>query len=182
MAQPIDDDTLQRLYDGDLSPLEARSVEARVATDPAAQRRLDELRWLGAALRETADELGAEAPSDAMFAAIQARIATPEKAALGERLRVLSSEWLTHRRGRLIPAVATAAVAAAALIAVLKPVSPPAESALRPDGQPGAVYAFAKGSQVENVDFGTSTGTVFEVDNEGVAAAVVWISDDEGEP
>lgn len=171
MAQPIDDDTLQRLYDGDLSPLEARSVEARVATDPAAQKRLAELRWLGAALRETTDALGAEAPSDAMFAAIQARITTPEKAALGERLRVLSSEWLTHRRGRVIPAVATAAVAAAALIAVLRPVSPPAEE-----------VGFAKGSQVENVDFGTSTGTVFEIDNQGVAAAVVWISDDEGEP
>lgn len=171
MAQPIDDDTLQRLHDGDLSPLEARSVEARVATDPAAQKRLAELRWLSAALRETTDALGAEAPTDAMFAAIQARITTPEKAALGERLRVLSSEWLTHRRGRLIPAVATAAVAAAALIAVLRPVSPPAEEG-----------GLAKGSQVENVDFGTSTGTVFEVENQGVSAAVVWISDDEGEP
>jgi anti-sigma factor RsiW len=168
MATPIDDDTLQRYHDGDLSPLEARGVAARVAEDPAARKRLEELAWLSAGVRQAAEQLAASVRADALFAAIEAQLDRAEKPTRGERLRVLSSEWIAQKRSALIPMAATFAVAAAALIAVLRPPTPTAET-----------IVLAKGSQVENVDFGTSTGTVFEVDNQGVAAAVVWISDED---
>lgn len=168
MATPIDDDTLQRYHDGDLSPLEARRVATLVAADPAAKKRLEELAWLSARVREVGAELSASVRTDELFAAIEAQLDKAQRPTRGEHLRVLSSEWIAHKRSALIPMAATFAVAAAALIAVLRPPTPPAETVV-----------LAKGSQVENVDFGTSTGTVFEVDNEGVAAAVVWISDED---
>jgi hypothetical protein len=38
------------------------------------------------------------------------------------------------------------------------------------------------GTRIENVDFGSNTGTVFEIEDHGRAVAVVWISEDEEAP
>jgi anti-sigma factor RsiW len=129
MASPIDDDTLQRFYDGDLSPQEARSLEAQIAGDPTAQRRLRELGRLSVLLREAADELSSTLDSDALFARIEASITAPAKApprtsvarTLTERpsAQRAAMTWLTRRRATLVPAFAATAVAAAALFAVL---------------------------------------------------------------
>jgi anti-sigma factor RsiW len=122
----LDDDLLQRYFDGELSPVEERSVRGQVEGDAAAQARLRELAKLS----------------------------------------------------ELIPTVASLAVAAAALVVLLVPHETSEKLATVP--APAAVQT-VHGSRVENVDFGKSTGTVFEVDNEGVSAAVVWIADDEEE-
>ncbi|HVZ35644.1 MAG TPA: hypothetical protein VG963_24630 [Polyangiaceae bacterium] len=177
MATPIDDDTLQRYYDGDLSPLEEHSVNARIEADPAAQKRLAELARLTQMMRDSADELGRSVRSAALFAQIEAKLAKPEQVGFGSRLRVVASEWLEHRRATLAPIVTAALVAAITLVAVVGPnerelVELPASGEI---GSAEAVH----GSRVEHVDFGASTGTVFEIDNGGVSAAVVWITDDE---
>jgi len=199
---PIDDDTLQRFYDGDLSPLEEHGVQARIEADPAAQQRLAELGRLTELIREGAEQLGESVHSNALFAAIEAKLAEPDKVGFGARLRVMSGEWLEHRRASLIPLVAATAVAAVTLMVVIKPnpalpesthstpstlAHAPAEdphAAPGPQAAPAAATQVAEvhGSSVENVDFGSSTGTVFEIDNEGVAVAVVWITDDEETP
>ena len=184
MATPIDDDILQRFHDGELSPSEARSVQAQVARDPAAQRRLRELAQLGALLRDAADELSSGLDSEALFASIEARIAAQPTPTVGARLRVATSEWFAHRRATLVPALAATAVAAATLIAVLRPLEDAPQVAvqiqhLEQKAPPIAVASLVKGSSVEEIDFGSSTGTVFEIDNQGVGVAVVWISDEE---
>jgi anti-sigma factor RsiW len=189
---PIDDDTLQRFYDGDLSPLEEHGVQARIEADPAAQRRLAELGQLTELIREGAEELGASVQSNALFAAIEAKLAEPDQVGFGARLRVMGGEWLEHRRASLLPLVAATAVAAVTLMVVVKPNSqlPENSSAATPSAQKAAPVAPTQvltqvaevhGSSIENVDFGASTGTVFEIDNEGVAVAVVWITDDDEE-
>jgi anti-sigma factor RsiW len=186
MATPIDDDTLQRFYDGELSPAERRSVEARVAGDPAAQRRLRELAQLSTLLRDAADAMSRDLDSEALFASIASRIDAQPAPGFGARLRVVTSEWMAHRRATLVPAMAATAVAAATLIAVLRPADPGVQIAVqeqqlaqKPQSAPaGAV----KGSRIEEVDFGSSTGTIFEIDDQGVGVAVVWISDDEEAP
>lgn len=190
MATPIDDDTLQRFYDGDLSPLEEHGVQARIEADPAAQRRLAELGELTELMCEAAGELGRQAPSTALFASIEKRLSSEPPLGAGERWRVIGGEWLEHRRLTLVPLVAATAVAAATLMVVLRPAETMLPAAPR-EAQPEAVATQVEppvhvpavhGSQVENVDFGQSTGTVFEIDNEGVAVAVVWITDDEELP
>src|SRR5690349_17788446 len=172
----LDDDLLQRFYDGDLTPDEERSVRAQVSLDPGAQRRLSELATLHELMQ--APLLGAVSglDGDALFARIQADIAQQKQLGFGDRLRVLSGEWFEHKRGVLLPAAASLAAAAAALIILLVP-----REAQQPSGGEPAL-AQLHGTSIENVDFGQSTGTVFAVDNEGVSAAVVWISDDEEAP
>ncbi|MDB4976155.1 MAG: hypothetical protein JWN48_4496 [Myxococcaceae bacterium] len=191
-APEIDDDTLQRFYDGDLSPLEEHSVQQRIEGDPLAQRRLAELGQITELLRESAMTLGDSVHSSGLFAAIEARLAEPDDTRFGARFKMMTSEWVEHRRAALVPFVAATAVAAVTLFAVVKPGEPslisvsseaPGSEASSSAPEPAQLAATAPvqvhGSRVEDVDFGSSTGTVFEIDNQGVAVAVVWISDDE---
>lgn len=173
----LDDDTLQRFYDGALSADEERSVRAEVANSARAQARLSELSRLSDLLRGSLAEQARQVDSDALFRSIEAGIARDRPLGLGERLRVVGSEWFEHKRGVVVPAVASLAVAAAALLTFLSPHEVPEREA---EGAPPQA-ALVHGSSIENVDFGASTGTVFEVDSEGVHAAVVWIADDEEE-
>jgi hypothetical protein len=174
----LDDDLLQRYYDGDLTPAEERNVRTELSHDAAARRRLDELAQLSELMRGPMLEAAGNLDSDALFAGIEAGIRQQKALGFGERLRLVGGEWYEHKRGVLLPAAASLAAAAAVLVLLLVP-----REAQQPDGvDPGALVAQVHGTRVENVDFGQSTGTVFEVDNEGVSAAVVWISDDEEAP
>lgn len=188
MAMQLDDDTLQRYYDGELSPIEERVVRARVQGDLEAQKRLRELARLSELFRVAATDMGESLDSDALFADIQAGIKRQAGLGFGERLRVVSSEWFEHKRALVIPLAVAGAVAAAALLTLATPATHAPEqlaekSAHAPVSAPsmGAPAApSVQGSHVENVDFGSNTGTVFEIESEGVATAVVWISDEEG--
>ncbi|HEX5657809.1 MAG TPA: hypothetical protein VFX59_11470 [Polyangiales bacterium] len=184
----LDDDLLQRFYDGDLTPLEEHGVQAQIEADPAAQRRLAELGRMTELLREGTAELGGKLESNALFAAIERELQQPSRVPTRTRLRVLSSEWLQHRRGTVVYLAGTAALAAATLLAVLRPSTQVTDDngglVLAPGEERAPVVPTEEaialhGSSVEDVDFGANTGTVFELDNEGVAVAVVWISDDE---
>jgi anti-sigma factor RsiW len=201
MTTSLDDDTLQRFYDGDLSPLEEHGVQARIEADPDAQRRLLELGRMTEVLRDGTAELGDSLDANALFAAIEGRLDKPGQVGVGSRLRVITSEWLEHRRSAVVSLAGAAAIAATTLLVVLRPGANAPESdgslVLAPGEQAPATLpmpeevapaepaaqkvAAVHGSSIEEVDFGGSTGTVFELDNEGVAVAVVWISD-EGEP
>jgi anti-sigma factor RsiW len=186
MAQKIDDDTLQRYYDGDLSPLEASSVRAELAAAPEARARLDQLAKLSELMKLSAEELSRDLDGDALFASIRSGIDRDQTTG-GERLRVIASEWVEHRRASLVSAAAIAAVAAAALFVVMKPAQPTEDELARSVPSPReerrtAIAANVHGTRIENVDFGDSTGTVFEIQDEGVATAVVWISDEEEMP
>jgi anti-sigma factor RsiW len=178
----LDDDTLQRYYDGELPVSQAQAVQKQVEQSPAAQRRLQELSRLGDLIRMAAAEAASDLDSDALFSRIETGIGEQKRLGFGEHLRVLGSEWREHRRGVLVPMLGGALAAAAALAIVLVPRQ--AEElgvGSRPVG-PDMGGVVAHGTRIENVDFGSNTGTVFEIDNEGVAAAVVWIADDEEEP
>jgi anti-sigma factor RsiW len=179
MATPIDDDTLQRFYDGDLSPLEEHSLSARIEGDVDAQRRLAQLSKLSELLRDNAHELAKGVDSAALFGAIEAKLADATQPSFGSRLRVISSEWLDHKRTAVVPIVAATAVAAAVLLMVVRGNAPQVSESSDSTAQIGAEI---HGSRVENVDFGTNTGTVFEIEDRGVAVAVVWIAEDEESP
>lgn len=172
----LDDDTLQRYFDGDLTPVEEVRVRAEVERSPTAQARLKELAQLSELLRSTLHEAGAGLDADALFAGIQSDIRKQTALGFGERLRLMSSEWIEHRKAVLVPTVASLAVAAAALVVLMVPreTSDPVAQTV-----PGVSAPAVKGTRIENVDFGESTGTVFEVESQGVGAAVVWIADDE---
>jgi hypothetical protein len=177
----LDDDTLQRYFDGELPAREAQAVQKQVEQSPEAQRRLRELARLGDLIRLSAAEAARDLDSNALFSRIEAGIREQKQLGFGERLRVLGSEWSEHRRGVLVPMLGAAAAAAAALVIVLVPRHAAEPSVGLKPAAPELAIAMTHGSRIENVDFGSNTGTVFEIDNQGVAAAVVWIADDEEE-
>jgi len=190
MATELDDDTLQRYYDGDLSPLEARTVRAQIEADPAAQGRLARLERLSDMLGIAAEEMGSGLDSSALFAGIEKDLKREQQVGLGERFRVIAGEWREHKRGAVISVGGAMAIAAAALLIVVgrgPDESSQARSMPRPREERKERLAeiapveapSVHGSQIENVDFGQNTGTVFEVENAGVKTAVVWIADEE---
>ena len=174
MARELDDETLQRYYDGELSPVEERSVRARVEKDPEAQAELAQLARLSEMMQTAAEEMGSGLDADGMFAAIEQ----------GERFRVIRSEWVEHKKGVVVPLVAATAVAAAALFTVAGP-APKDETTFAGNDQPPVTVKpqppapQVHGTQVEDVDFGSNTGTVFQIESKGIATAVVWIADEE---
>jgi anti-sigma factor RsiW len=183
MPMQLDDETLQRYHDGDLSPVEERAVRARVEQDPDAQRRLKELEQLGSLIRLAAEEMGRKVDSDALFASIEAGIQKEAELGAGARLRLIVGEWSARRKHVLLP---LAAAAAAAAVAVIKlPARHAGDSETARSVQQREVVRVADstqavhGSHIEDVDFGSNTGTVFEIENEGVMTAVVWIADEE---
>jgi anti-sigma factor RsiW len=180
MTMALDDDTLQRFYDGALSPDEERSVRAEVETSPSAQERLAELARFSDLMRGALLSRAHELDSDVLFRSIETGIAEDQALGLGARLRVLGSEWLEHKKGVIVPALASMAVAAAALLTFLAPHGTVDPGVVLPEDS-APLAALVHGSSIENVDFGQSTGTVFEVESEGVRAAVVWIAEDDEE-
>jgi anti-sigma factor RsiW len=176
----LDDDTLQRFYDGALSPDEERSVRAQVETNPGAQARLAELARFSDLMRGPLLAHAGELDSDALFRSIETGIAQDQALGLGARLRVLGSEWLEHKKSVIVPALASVAVAAAALLTFLAPHGTVDRDVVLPEDS-APLAALVHGSSIENVDFGQSTGTVFEVESDGVRAAVVWIAEDDEE-
>lgn len=177
----LDDDILQRYFDGELAPSEESRVRAEVERTPQAQARLKELAQLSELMREGLANAAMQLDSDALFADIQAGVRKQAALGFGERFKLISSEWLEHRRNVVVPTAASLLVAAAALVVLLVPREAQDPVATVPTSQSNPGAPVVHGSRVENVDFGKSTGTVFEVDNEGVGAAVVWIADDEEE-
>jgi hypothetical protein len=178
----LDDETLQRYFDGELPVKQAQAVQKLVEGSPDAQRRLRELARLGDLIRMAAAEAARDLDSDVLFSRVEAGIREQKALGFGEHLRVLSAEWREHRRGVLVPMLGAAVAAAAALAIVLVPrhVEEPGVGSRPVSPDLGGVIAH--GTRIENVDFGSNTGTVFEIDNEGVAAAVVWIAEDDEEP
>jgi anti-sigma factor RsiW len=181
MSTKLDDETLQRYYDGDLSPVEERAVRARIESDPSAQRRLEGLEQLSALIRMSAEEAGNQVASDSMFAAIEQQI---EREPAKPKLSVVSNPLRKERRRALIWPLAGVAAAAAAMVVMFVARDAGDDAAARSAKKKeitrtAEVEPETHGTQVEHVDFGKSTGTVFHIENEGIATAVVWITDDE---
>lgn len=154
-------------------------MQLRIEGDPDAQRRLAKLAKLTELMQAGADELGQQVDSKALFAGIEARLAAAEKPGFGARLRVVGGEWLEYRRTTLMPIVAAGAVAAATFFLVTRSERPVESGGPQERLVATSEDAVVHGTVVENVDFGSNTGTVFEIENGGVAVAVVWITEDE---
>lgn len=173
-------DKLHRYFDRDLSEDESTAVAREVAgTDDEA--RLAALGRIGELVRLEADA-AADFDADALFGRIQSGLAAQPN----PRLRVIQGQ----RKNRTFVAVG-AVVALAAAVTLFFVTRPPSvdETAAHPfdtrrevlvDNTEAPVLVHPPGgSEVENVEWGASTGTVFHVEgSEGQPLAVVWI--DEG--
>jgi hypothetical protein len=198
----IEDSELQRFFDGDLPADQASEVQRAMDTDAALRARFAQLERLQQLMRMSAEQALDEVGFEGMYANIQAGIAADcDSAGHGSEengsvdghgwARIVAwfrARWaaLTEGRAQLwMPVAGTAAVAAAVLLmfyapqreTMLERPTLPSEGreAVGPGARPGQV---ARHSEVVTVDFGTSTGSVFEIDlAEGGSTPVVWIND-----
>lgn len=103
----IPDELLSGYLDDELGPEDRARVEAALEADPTVAERLADLAAVSGALRSTLERAADEADFTGFADRVVERL-PPFRPPLGERLRVIVSEWFTYRRPALIAgAVAT---------------------------------------------------------------------------
>jgi hypothetical protein len=185
------EDRLQQYFDGELSGEDAdamrRELDAKDERGEELRAKLAGLEHLRGMVRMGTEARAAEADSEAMWAAISARVGddivddepmfpAPPGTLKAERraLEGIKGGKKAEKRRPMVwmGIIGTITAAAAALLLVVRPWEPtePVISAPHP------------GSEVVEVDFGYSTGAVFTVEGQqGARYAVVWISDEKPE-
>lgn len=197
-APHVNDDLLQREYDGDLQGAELTQLQAHLATCHVCSARRAAFARLSKMVADAALAGASGLDSNALFARIERGIAADgvqakpsEKTAEKPMAPVVQlSAW--RKLSTLTAAGAGLAVAAAVLLMVYKPgggTDRPGEiaegvepsSATSAPANTGTPEALPPGhSEVVQVDFGNSTGTVFDIAMaDGSSTPVVWINDDE---
>lgn len=180
----IDDDKLQRLFDGDLTEGEEKILNRDVAKSDMEQARMAQLDRLGDLVRFAGDDVSASLDSNALFARIEEGVA----ADTSPRLQLIGNEPKRQRTIGVV-AVGLTMAAAVALVFYLMPAHVDPGLAANPmddrrevlveNDLPMVEVHPPAGSAVEQVDFGSNTGTVFEVEGaEGQPLAVVWIAEE----
>ncbi|MBW1760964.1 MAG: hypothetical protein JRG67_02155 [Deltaproteobacteria bacterium] len=166
-----EDDRLQMFFDGELAPEEEAAVRRDLEGSPEGAAQLHEWEQLRQAMKGVSTDWAANIDSEALFARIESEINAPvvpiERPKQEQPvLRVVPG----GRERRVWGGVATGFAAAAAIF--LAVMAWP-ESHLDP-------APAARGSEVVEVDFGSNTGTIFEVEGgAGESLAVIWIDDEE---
>lgn len=191
MIAPDREDMLQQYFDGELPPPEADAVRAALADDEELRAKLDGLEHLRTLLRAVlAPERVTGVDSDALFASIRSRLdedegeVTEAPDAAPPRLRAIeggADEEPAERRGSAVwMGVVGGVLAAAAAVwfLVIRPGDPVGETETPRDPIAGHVIP-SPGSEIEEIDFGYSTGAIFQIEGrEGASYAVIWISDE----
>ena len=167
-----EDEKLQMFFDGELAPEEEAAFRRELESSPEDAAQLRELEQLREAMQSVSADWAGEIDSDALFARIEADISAPVIPIDRPVERPVLREVPGPRERRVWGAAATGfAAAAAVFLAVIA----------WPEGTPqGADQLAVRGSEVLEVDFGSNTGTIFEVEGgAGESLAVVWIDDEQ---
>jgi anti-sigma factor RsiW len=166
-----EDERLQMFFDGELAPEEEVAVRLELERSPEGAAQLREWEQLRSAMKRVSAEWAGEIDSDALFARIESDIGAPVVPIERAKPKIPALRAVPGGRERRVwGGVATGFAAAAAIfLAVMA----------WPDPQLDPTPVI-RGSEVLEADFGSNTGTIFEVEGgAGESLAVVWIDDEE---
>ena len=182
-TEHIDDDKLQRFYDGELTEGEAAVISRAIEADATEGARVAQMRRLGEILRSAGEIEADTIDSEALFVRIERGI----EAEPNPRFRVIEGAKRRQRTGAVV-GMAMAVAAAIALAFLMRQPTPPVaqypgddsrEMLAEVEDLPHVNIHPPAGSSVERVEFGANTGTVFEVEgDQGQPLAVVWIAEE----
>lgn len=184
--QHVQEEQLQQYFDGELAPASAAEISRHLEHCDPCSRRHRALFVLHEAIGRAAEDSAKDVDFDALFARIEKGVQQQPAPGLAERTQVWWREQL-DQRSRVLWMPAAGAIAAAAVVLLLvvrgMPTGPEivdTESApAPPETAPAPTETASSGSEVVDVDFGESTGTVFEVAlDDGNSTPVVWINDE----
>lgn len=193
----IDDERLQRYFDGELSPEESAAVREEIASSESAAQALANLERLHALMQDASEQWAGKIDSDALYARIERDVAqdvvhlhedhkkdavtdgdgTAVPAEPRPALRIIEGGGEKRVWGGVAVGLAAAAAVFLAVFAIPRDDATKSPSLPAPTPQIASAHL---GSEVLEVDFGANTGTVFEVQGSfGQPVAVVWIDDGE---
>ena len=192
-TEHVQEEALHMHFDGELAPSEAASVQRHLATCGECTRRLSSLQRLREMIVMSAEQVASEVDFDAMFGRVEQGTKAAPAPGLLDRLQIWVTESLEHNPFKVWAPVGGFAVAAAVLVFVLTRsggvLSDPEQQ--EPElAKPGIVdtsrepkrekmMIASNASEVVQVDFGSNTGTVFEIAlADGASTPVVWINED----
>ena len=157
--------------DGGVVPEEGAAGRRSLGGSPDGAAEVREWEQLRHAMKSVSADWAGALDSDALFARIESEISAPVVPIEQPRQELPALRVVPGGRERRVwGGVATGFAAAAAIF--LAVMAWP-ESHLDP-------VPIARGSEVLEADFGSSTGTIFEVEGgAGETLAVVWIDDEE---
>lgn len=203
MSVGLEEEKLHRYFDGDLPESEAEEVRQALEQSEEDRARLEQLERLRGLIAMAAEQTAADLESDSLFDRIRTGIDEKKEAGYHEPFRVVEGEKkdapAPRRHGVETwrvwgPTAAVAAVAAAVLLFFwaaqdpkqaptagtdVEPEQDTAPSEVEIEESAVATIEPPQGSEVEEVDFGGNTGTVFAVQGDaGEPIAVVWINDE----
>jgi len=197
-APHVEEDLLQRYFDGDLEAASAATVSSHIESCAQCQQRHLALNELHKLLVFAADQQAIDVDFERAFARIERGTREAPAPGIGERLRIWWRDLIEQRPERLWAPAVGAVMAGALLVFALRDPAPeggaqraaaprpaPATAVPAPPEQPVEgttipedALALAS-SEVVQVDFGSNAGTVYEIAlANGVSTPVVWINDD----
>jgi anti-sigma factor RsiW len=169
----IEDDLLQRYFDGELSNRPLQQVKEHLDKCHVCQKRQQSLVQLHSLLAQNALNLAEQIDFNRLYGRISSEISRQKSATFSERLRAWWDSLQLWQPQVWAPVSALAV--AGVLIAVVSISRHDKIASDRASGSPNT----ASSSEIIRVDFGGKPGTVFEVAlAEGTRTAVVWINDD----
>ncbi|MDX9999943.1 MAG: hypothetical protein RBU30_01470 [Polyangia bacterium] len=172
----LDDKTLQRLHDGDLSPEETRRAESQLATNPEAGRRLEALSQLQCLLRGAVSQDADQADLVEVWDRVKADLGKQARPGAWERVRLWLGESMGTHPFRWVAAGAAMTVLAVAvtLFAMTRPEDT--------KGAKTAVEAARNQLEIEALDFKGRHPDIFQIREGERSTTVIWVHpDDEDE-
>jgi anti-sigma factor RsiW len=158
-----DEKLLMRYHDGELSPAEAREVEAWLRAEPERAAELHALSTMGAGLRARSEQAVAAQPFAEFFARVEDGVRTRRRLSAWERVVFRQREWL--RPWAVWPAAAAAGVALLALVIIgLGAGQPPSNNCT-----------------IESLEYSGSAGAIFMIpDERGTGSTtVIWTNEND---
>jgi anti-sigma factor RsiW len=205
---PLDEQRLHAFLDGELSPADRAEVEQLLARDAHARAYVDGLRLMSRAIVASSDDEAARVP-EARFEQIWDEIERTLDRDLRLQKAPAAAPTLWERlrgvlRPLLVPTVAVAGVAAAAVVVwgSLGEVAPPANNepvvaskTLPPEPVPAdrstapAVDEAVElpehtggPAHIQRIQWSGKAGRISEIEGKRATTTVIWISDDEPGP
>jgi anti-sigma factor RsiW len=188
-TEHVQEEALHMHFDGELAPPEAASVQRHLATCGECGNRLASLQRLREMIVMSAEQVASQVDFDAMFGRVEQGTKVAPAPSLGERITLWVTESLQHNPMKVWAPVGGLAVAAAVLVFVLtrsggveeEPELARKGGVIEEPREPKRekMMIASNASEVVQVDFGSNTGTVFEIAlADGASTPVVWINED----